>query len=79
MFPLIDVGVTRGALVYLDKLNAGGSADSLCSDTCVEARWILVQNGDFESVVQRHSLIVDGQICAPTAQHCVLSINALVS
>ena len=76
MFPFSDAESTKGALVYLDQLSARGPADSLYSDNSAEARWILVQNGDFEAVVQHHSLIVDGQICVPPARYGVLNLNA---
>ena len=75
MFPLSDAGVAKGTLVYLDQLNAAGSAESLCSATCIEGSWLLVQKGDCEAVVQHHSFIVDGHVSMPPAQHYVLNIN----
>ena len=69
---------SSGTVVYIDQLNAAGSAHGLCSDTSVGQLWLLVQTGDREAVVQRYSLFDHKGLEPPAEAHCVLRINPLL-
>ena len=76
LFPLSDAEGSSGKIVYIDQLNAAGSADSLCSAAAAGQLWLLVQTGDREAVVQRYSTIGEHTgFKLPADAHCVLHIN----
>ena len=74
LFPLSDAD-SKGTIVYIDRLNAAGPADSLCSAIGVGQLWLLVRTGDREAVVQRYSLLEHIVFEPPKEAYRVLHIT----
>ena len=76
LFPLSDTEGSSGTIVYIDQLNAAGTADSLCSGASIGQLWLLVKTGRHEAVAQRHSILnYKGLTPPPTQAHCVLPLG----
>ena len=76
LFPLCDAdSKDTNVCVFIDKLNAAGPADSLCSAIGVGQLWLLVRTGDCEAVVQRYSLLEHSVFEPPTEAYRVLHIT----
>ena len=79
LFPLSESESSKGVIVYVDKLNAAGPADSLCSAASVgQLLWLLVKTGDCEAVVQRYSIFDHIGLKPPAEAHSVVNINPLL-
>ena len=75
LFPLSDADSKDTIVVYIDRLNAAGPADSLCSALGGGQLWLLVRTGDREAVAQRYSLLEHTVFVPPTEAYRVLHIT----